>query len=438
MEEDALEFIDKAIISKFNRTLCLYPELENITELVELCSSFDAGIQEPFSPYLLNFIQIFYGFVCFFGLLGNSLVIYVVLRFSKLHTVTNTYILHLALADELFLIGIPFLIATSVLGEWPFGGIMCKIYFITTSINQITSSLFLMVLSADRYVAVCHPISSPRFRTSLISKIVSFSTWLLSAVLMLPVFLYADTITKPDGGRSCNIIWEAELPMMDLMTTHTVFTFYTFIFGFAGPLLFILLFYGLVLVKLCLTSPSRSIRSPSQQRLQGKVTKLVLTVITVYIFCLLPHWSMQLLLMFNSTEPPSSHLFLFTLLSNCLQYLNSAINPVLYAFLSDNFKKSFRQACYCYSTSTAQFIPRDFSFTTRRTRRGPRFTAVLQDESCSRLKDVPDHSTGVTSFSRSSKSSNSCSLASPVHSPRPQPVTLRVVSGRLAPPTARL
>ena len=36
------------------------------------------------------------------------------------------------------------------------------------------------VLSADRYVAVCHPISSPRFRTGVIAKIVSLSVWLIS------------------------------------------------------------------------------------------------------------------------------------------------------------------------------------------------------------------------------------------------------------------
>ena len=101
-------------------------------------------------------------------------------RFSKMHTVTNTYILHLAVADECFLVGIPFLIATMSFGQWPFGMTMCKIYFTTTSINQITSSLFLMVLSADRYVAVCHPISSPRFRTGIIAKVVSLSVWLMS------------------------------------------------------------------------------------------------------------------------------------------------------------------------------------------------------------------------------------------------------------------
>ena len=117
------------------------------------------------------------------------------------------------MADECFLVGIPFLIVTMFMREWPFGTTMCKIYFTTTSINQITSSLFLMVLSADRYIAVCHPISSPRLRTGTIAKvttsisiqtflwsfplqIVSCSVWLVSAVLMLPVFLYATTISR--------------------------------------------------------------------------------------------------------------------------------------------------------------------------------------------------------------------------------------------------
>ena len=35
------------------------------------------------------------------------------------------------------------------------------------------------------------------------------------------------------------------------------------------------------------------------------------------------------------------------LLAGCLSYSNSAMNPVLYAFLSENFKKSFLKACTC-------------------------------------------------------------------------------------------
>ena len=51
------------------------------------------------------------------------------------------------------------------------------------------------------------------------------------------------------------------------------------------------------------------------------------------------------------SKPPGhdqgNTLVIVILLSDCLQYSNSAINPVLYAFLSDNFKKSFRKACHC-------------------------------------------------------------------------------------------
>ena len=62
--------------------------------------------------------MVLYLAVCIIGLFGNTLVIYVVLRFSKMQTVTNLYILMLAIADECFLIGIPFLLITMQLGEF--------------------------------------------------------------------------------------------------------------------------------------------------------------------------------------------------------------------------------------------------------------------------------------------------------------------------------
>uniref|UniRef100_A0A1B0GI60 G-protein coupled receptors family 1 profile domain-containing protein n=2 Tax=Lutzomyia longipalpis TaxID=7200 RepID=A0A1B0GI60_LUTLO len=141
-----------------------------------------------------NFVSMFlYGIVCVVGLLGNTLVIYVVLRFTKMQTVTNMYILNLAIADECFLIGIPFLITTMYLGEWKFGSTVCKGYMISTSITQFTSSIFLFIMSADRYIAVCHPISSPRYRTAFVSKIVSAVAWVTSALTMVPIMLYANT-----------------------------------------------------------------------------------------------------------------------------------------------------------------------------------------------------------------------------------------------------
>lgn len=77
--------------------------------------------------------------------------------------------------------------------------------------------------------------------------------------------MYAATITKPQGGQSCNIFWPFEEedndmenetnlssteeihpaadPKPHVLNGQTAFTFYSFVLGFAVPLLLILVFY---------------------------------------------------------------------------------------------------------------------------------------------------------------------------------------------------
>ncbi|XP_036327248.1 somatostatin receptor type 2-like [Rhagoletis pomonella] len=287
---------------------------------------------------------VLYSLVCLVGLFGNTLVIYVVLRFSKMQTVTNIYILNLAIADECFLIGIPFLLYTMRICSWRFGDFMCKAYMVSTSITQFTSSIFLLIMSADRYLAVCHPIASPKYRTQRIAKIVSAIAWLTSVVLMLPVILYASTVIQEDGvNLSCNIEW----PETYKKHSATTFTLYTFFLGFATPLCFILCFYYLVIRKLHAVGSKH--KSKEKKRSHRKVTRLVLTVITVYILCWLPYWISQVTLI--NSNPMQNQLsrleILIFLLLFCLVYSNSAMNPILYAFLSDNFRKSFFKAFTC-------------------------------------------------------------------------------------------
>ena len=72
----------------FNFSICDRPELANVTELKAICSQVHQSVGVP--TYVMTIIQICYALVCICGLVGNSLVIYVVLWFSKMHTVTNT------------------------------------------------------------------------------------------------------------------------------------------------------------------------------------------------------------------------------------------------------------------------------------------------------------------------------------------------------------
>lgn len=291
--------------------------------------------------------QVLYALVCVVGLLGNTLVIYVVVRFSKMQTVTNMYIVNLAIADECFLIGIPFLIVTMHRQQWIFGNAACKAYMISTSINQFTSSIFLFIMSADRYIAVCHPISSPRWRTPAISRLVSLFAWTASAVFVTPVVMYARAFPAAPNATAatCNIIW-TDQEEEQASSGQRLFTIYSFIVGFAVPLLLIFVFYCFVIRKLRTVGPKN--KSREKRRSHRKVTKLVLTVITVYVLCWLPYWIAQVALV--STPPDvcrSPIVITVYLLASCLSYSNSAMNPILYAFLSDNFKKSFVKACTC-------------------------------------------------------------------------------------------
>lgn len=298
---------------------------------------------------LFTFQAVIFAVICLIGLIGNTLVIYVVVRFSKMQTVTNMYILNLAIADECFLIGIPMLMVTIIMQYWIFGNILCKVYMILTSMNQFTSSTFLCIMSADRYIAVCHPISSPKWRTPFISTIISAAAWVWSLMLVIPIILYSEEVTDINNKTSCTVNFDISVDgRTSFFANHRNYSLYIFFFSFAIPLILIIISYYFVIMKLRTVGPQN--KSKEKKRSHRKVTNLVLAVITVYIICWLPYWVGQIAMILRSSENgegSSSFETVIHILCSCLTYSNSAVNPILYAFLSDNFKKSFLKACSC-------------------------------------------------------------------------------------------
>lgn len=80
--------------------------------------------QDKTSSVVITFI---YFMVCAVGLCGNTLVIYVILRYAKMKTVTNIYILNLAVADVLCMMCLPFIALQLALVHWPFGEALCRV-----------------------------------------------------------------------------------------------------------------------------------------------------------------------------------------------------------------------------------------------------------------------------------------------------------------------
>jgi heme/copper-type cytochrome/quinol oxidase subunit 2 len=117
--------------------------------------------------------------------------------------------------------------------------------------------------------------------------VVSLTAWTASALLMVPIFMYASTVEREPTSTSCNILW----PESERISGQAAFTLYSFILGFAIPLLLIFVFYFLVIRKLKTVGPKN--KSKEKKKSHRKVTKLVLTVIAVYVLCWLPYWITQ-------------------------------------------------------------------------------------------------------------------------------------------------
>lgn len=122
---------------------CVSTEIMNASNIT--------GSENSETNFMFSAISILIG-VC--GLLGNILVISVILKSSKMKTVTNMYIFTLALSDLIFILHIAMVATTDIIKHWIFGEVLCKIFWITSSLTMYSSVLTLSCLSFDRYIAV--------------------------------------------------------------------------------------------------------------------------------------------------------------------------------------------------------------------------------------------------------------------------------------------
>ncbi|ETE62283.1 hypothetical protein L345_11961, partial [Ophiophagus hannah] len=77
-----------------------------------------------------------------------------------------------------------------------------------------------------------------------------------------------------------------------------------------------------------------------------KTAQTVLLVVAVFLISWLPHHIITMWAEFGQF-PLNNISFTFRIISHCLAYGNSCINPIIYAFLSENFRNACRQVFTC-------------------------------------------------------------------------------------------
>ncbi|XP_062985908.1 kappa-type opioid receptor isoform X2 [Elgaria multicarinata webbii] len=296
------------------------------------------------SPAIPIIITAVYSMVFVVGLVGNSLVMFVIIRYTKMKTATNIYIFNLALADALVTTTMPFQSTEYLMNSWPFGDALCKIVISIDYYNMFTSIFTLTMMSVDRYIAVCHPVKALDFRTPLKAKIINICIWLLSSSVGISAIVLGGTKVR-EGSTECSL----QFPDNDYVWWDIFMKICVFVFAFIIPVLIIVVCYTLMILRL------KSVRllsgSREKDRNLRRITRLVLVVVAVFIICWTPIHIFVLVEALgdvsHSTAAISSYYFCIA-----LGYTNSSLNPILYAFLDENFKRCFKDFCFPFKMKT--------------------------------------------------------------------------------------
>ncbi|CAL8360084.1 unnamed protein product [Merluccius merluccius] len=269
--------------------------------------------------------------------LGNFLVIVAIAHFKQLHTPTNYLILSLAVSDLLLgvLVMLPGMVR-SVETCWYFGEMFCKLYTSSDVLLCTASILNLSFISIDRYYAVCHPLLYRRKITAHTALIMILVTWCVSAVVGFGMIFLNLNILGIEELYYNNVACEGGCILFQSGVSSTVSS----ILSFYIPGVIMLGIY----LKIYMVA-QRQVRtvglqntSSSKEKHQRKATKTLAIIMGVFLSFWMPFFICNIIDPFIGYSIPPT---LFDTLV-WLGYLNSTINPLVYAFFYSWFRKALQ------------------------------------------------------------------------------------------------
>ncbi|XP_030614724.1 trace amine-associated receptor 13c-like [Archocentrus centrarchus] len=262
----------------------------------------------------------------------NLLVIISISHYRQLHTPTNILLLSLAVSD--FLVGLV-LLPREILRSiscWFLGDLACSLYNYVSFIVTSASVGDVVLISIDRYVAICDPLHYPTRITDRRVKLCVCLCWLCSGLYSN---LFVD-FTQPGKQHSCygecGIIINFIADTTDLVVTFIV------------PVSVIIVLYMRVFV--VAVSQARAMRShvtavtlqlsvTLTKKSELKAARTLGVLVAVFLICFCPYYCAIIVgfKVLNSLIPPFV-LYLF--------YFNSCLNPLIYALFYPWFRKAVK------------------------------------------------------------------------------------------------
>uniref|UniRef100_UPI00398F643A histamine H2 receptor-like n=1 Tax=Pristiophorus japonicus TaxID=55135 RepID=UPI00398F643A len=281
------------------------------------------------------------GVIIIITIFGNVVICLAVGLNRKLQNRTNCFIVSLAVTDLLLgLLVMPFSAISELLdSEWPFGDIFCNVHTSLDVMLSTASILNLFMISLDRYCIVTAPL---RYNMLITPNRVAISLSLIWCISIMVSFLPINMgwNTKDLSVQSLPKTNQCHLELNKVYTLVDAFiTFYI-------PLAIMCLTYYRIFkiardqAKRINTVNGCTTVNPSLPTVKEyKATVTLATVMGVFIICWFPYFTVF------THEGISGHQSDKTVYAVVLWlgYVNSALNPIIYAALNRDFRMAYQK-----------------------------------------------------------------------------------------------
>ncbi|TRY91225.1 hypothetical protein DNTS_035562 [Danionella cerebrum] len=274
-----------------------------------------------------------YWIIVILGAIGNSLVVCIYTQFkNRLKSMTDVYLLNLALADLFFLCTLPFWAADSIYG-WTFGTPLCKMVSAIYKINFFSSMFLLTCISVDRYIVIVQTTKAQNSKKARLwySKLICVLTWVLATLMSIPEVIFARSKEDFEGNHFCTMVyWNNENNHTKILVLALQISM-----GFCFPL---------IVMIFCYTNIIRTLLKTRNFQ-KHKALRVILAVVTVFVLSQLPYNSMLILeatQAANMTITNCEVVQQFDIIGQIMKslaYMHSCLNPFLYAFVGIRFRK---------------------------------------------------------------------------------------------------
>ncbi|XP_056145781.1 trace amine-associated receptor 13c-like [Lampris incognitus] len=266
----------------------------------------------------------------------NLLVIISISHFRKLHTPTNFLLLSLAISDLLVGLLMP-IYGVQILGDcWFLGDSLCAVFFFLNFIIIAASVGNMVLISIDRYVAICDPLHYPTKVTQRRVQISVCICWFCS--FFYNSLVLKDFLNQPDKYNSCYgecvLVIDYIAGAVDLILT------------FIGPITAIIVLYMRVFVVAVsqaramsshiVSVPSQNTVTVTSKKSERKAARTLGVVIVVFLICFCPYYYPSLAGQDTLSSASSMAIVIWFL------FCNSCLNPVIYAFFYPWFRKTVK------------------------------------------------------------------------------------------------